>query len=199
MPSVDASSVAAARNRSSSERPGSLPIDRVASPGLRDPVDAWPVRPRASASLTERLASARARPSGTTSGTPLRASQFAGRTTRLRVAPVAGVSFRPRHRSRRLVRPRADGSALVPEPENEHDPNAIGIWNEQRTLAGRLRPRDVAAGARRATSRPISLWRVEGGLRVLIVAGGTPGSGRPARRFSFRGRTSSSSRISAKA
>ena len=58
--------------------------------------------------------------------------------------------------------------ALVPEPDNEHDPNAVGIWNEQRTLQAGYVPRDVAAelsGAEQA----ISLWRVEGGLRVLIV------------------------------
>ena len=24
--------------------------------------------------------------------------------------------------------------ALVPEPDNEHDPNALGVWNEERTL-----------------------------------------------------------------
>src|SRR4029079_2544589 len=50
---------------------------------------------------------------------------------RIRVVPVAGVavcaeavadpSFDP---GRRL--------ALVPEPENEHDPNAVGVWNAER-------------------------------------------------------------------
>jgi HIRAN domain len=86
---------------------------------------------------------------------------------RIRVLPVAGVSFRPDvvaddsfDPGRRL--------ALVPEPENEHDPNAVGIWNEDRTLQAGYVPRDIApqlAGDEQA----VSIWRVEGGLRVLIV------------------------------
>ena len=60
--------------------------------------------------------------------------------------------------------------ALVQEPDNPHDPNAVGIWNEQRTLQAGYVPREVApelAGDEQA----VSLWRVEGGLRVLIVPG----------------------------
>ena len=51
--------------------------------------------------------------------------------------------------------------ALVPEPDNEHDPNAVGIWNEERTLQVGYVPRDVApelAGDEQA----VSLWRVDG-------------------------------------
>jgi hypothetical protein len=58
--------------------------------------------------------------------------------------------------------------ALVPEPDNEHDPNAIGIWNEERTLQAGYVPAEVApelAGDEQA----VSIWRVEGGLRVLIA------------------------------
>lgn len=86
---------------------------------------------------------------------------------RIRVVHVAGVSFRPEalddpgfEPGRRL--------ALVPEPENEHDPNAVGIWNGERTLQAGYVPREVApelAGDEQA----VSLWRVEGGLRVLIA------------------------------
>jgi hypothetical protein len=86
---------------------------------------------------------------------------------RLRVLPVAGVTFRPGNVEDTSFDP-GRRLALVPEPENEHDPNAIGIWNEQRTLQAGYVPRDVApevAGDEQA----ISLWRVEGGLRVLIV------------------------------
>jgi hypothetical protein len=89
---------------------------------------------------------------------------------RVLVVPVAGVSFRPEavedpsfHPGRRL--------ALVPEPENEHDPNAVGIWNEERSLQAGYVPREFApelAGDEQA----VSLWRVEGGLRVLIVPAG---------------------------
>ena len=86
---------------------------------------------------------------------------------RIRVIPVAGISYR--------VEAAADPSfepgrrlALVPEPENEHDPNAIGIWNEERTLQAGYVPAEVApelAGDEQA----VSIWRVEGGLRVLIA------------------------------
>ena len=58
--------------------------------------------------------------------------------------------------------------ALVPEPENEHDPNAVGIWNEERALQLGYVPAAIApelAGDEQA----LSLWRVDGGLRVLIA------------------------------
>jgi hypothetical protein len=86
---------------------------------------------------------------------------------RIRVVPVAGVSYR--------VDALPDASfdpgrplALIPEPDNEHDPHAVGIWNDERTLQLGYVPRDVApelAGDEQA----VSLWRVEGGLRVLIA------------------------------
>jgi hypothetical protein len=86
---------------------------------------------------------------------------------RVRVVPVAGVSYR----AEALLDPSFDPGrrlALVPEPDNEHDPNAVGIWNEERTLQLGYVPRELApdlAGHEQA----VSLWRVEGGLRVLIV------------------------------
>jgi hypothetical protein len=86
---------------------------------------------------------------------------------RIRVVAVAGVLYRAEalpdasfDPGRRLV--------LVPEPENEHDPNAVAIWNEERTLQLGYVPRETApqlAGNEQA----VSLWRVEGGLRVLIA------------------------------
>jgi hypothetical protein len=86
---------------------------------------------------------------------------------RIRVIPVAGVSFRPE-----AV---ADGSfdpgarlVLVPEPENEHDPDAVGIWNAERTLQAGYVPREVVpelAGDEQA----VSLWRAGEGLRVLLA------------------------------
>jgi hypothetical protein len=86
---------------------------------------------------------------------------------RVRVVPVAGVSYRPEA----LPDPSFDPGnplALVPEPENEHDPNAVGIWNEERTLQAGYVPRDLAPGLH-GDEQAVSLWRVEGGLRVLIV------------------------------
>jgi hypothetical protein len=86
---------------------------------------------------------------------------------RVRVVPVAGVSYRPEA----LTDPSFDPGnrlALVPEPENEHDPNAIGIWNEERTLQAGYVPRDLAPEVR-GDEQAVSLWRVDGGLRVLIA------------------------------
>ena len=86
---------------------------------------------------------------------------------RLRVVPVAGVTFRPEAVPDSTFDP-GRRLALVPEPGNEHDPNAVGIWNEERTLQAGYVPREVAAELR-GNEQAISLWRVEGGLRVLIV------------------------------
>ena len=86
---------------------------------------------------------------------------------RIRVVPAAGVSYRAEALPDDSFEP-GRRLALVPEPDNEHDPNAVGIWNEERTLQVGYVPRDVApelAGDEQA----VSLWRVEGGLRVLIV------------------------------
>jgi hypothetical protein len=85
----------------------------------------------------------------------------------VRVVPVAGVTFRPGNvedvsfdPGRRL--------ALVREPENAHDPNAVAIWNEERTLQAGYVPREVAPELS-GDEQALSLWRVEAGLRVLIV------------------------------
>ena len=58
---------------------------------------------------------------------------------RIRVVPVAGVSFRPEAVADASFDP-GRRLALVREPENEHDPNAVAIWNEERTLQAGLRP-----------------------------------------------------------
>jgi len=86
---------------------------------------------------------------------------------RVRVVPVAGVSYRPEALSDPSFDP-GNGLALVPEPENEHDPNAVGIWNEERTLQAGYVPREVAPELR-GDEQAVSLWRVDGGLRVLIA------------------------------
>jgi HIRAN domain len=86
---------------------------------------------------------------------------------RVLVLPVAGVSYRPEV----LLDPSFDPGqrlALVPEPENEHDPNAVAIWNEERTLQAGYVPRE-ATEQLTGEEQAVSLWRVEGGLRVLIV------------------------------
>jgi hypothetical protein len=86
---------------------------------------------------------------------------------RLRVVPVAGVTFRPGNVEDASFDP-GRRLALVPEPENEHDPHAVAIWNEERTLQAGYVPAAVAQELR-GDEQAVSLWRVEGGLRVLLV------------------------------
>ena len=86
---------------------------------------------------------------------------------RLLVVHVAGASYRLDALADDAFAPGAE-LALVPEPENEHDPSAVAIWNEARTIQAGYVPREVApelAGDEQA----LSLWRVDGGLRVLIA------------------------------
>jgi HIRAN domain-containing protein len=90
---------------------------------------------------------------------------------RVTVVAVAGVSFRPEE----VADPSFDPGrrlALVLEPENEHDPNAVGIWNEARTLQAGYVPRETAASLD-GTEIAVSLWRAGEGLRVLIVPAGS--------------------------
>lgn len=91
------------------------------------------------------------------------------------MVPLAGASFRGEALQDESFAPGAR-LALVPESENEHDPDAVGIWNEARSVQAGYVPREVApelAGDEQA----VSLWefREEGrrvGLRVLIVPAG---------------------------
>jgi hypothetical protein len=89
---------------------------------------------------------------------------------RIRVVPVAGVSFRPEALSDPGFDP-GQRLALVPEPANEHDPNAVAIWNAERTNQLGYVPREVAAELA-GGEQAVSLRRVEGGLRVLIAPAG---------------------------
>jgi hypothetical protein len=86
---------------------------------------------------------------------------------RIRVIAAAGVTFRPES----LEDPSFDPGRrleLVPEPTNEHDPNAIGIWNADRTLQLGYVPAAVAPEVA-GNEQAVSLWRVDGGLRVLLA------------------------------
>ncbi len=86
---------------------------------------------------------------------------------RFRIVKVAGASYRADALQDDGFAP-GRRLALVPEPDNEHDPNAVAIWNEERTLQVGYVPRDVAAEVT-GDEQAVSLWRVEGGLRVLIA------------------------------
>lgn len=86
---------------------------------------------------------------------------------RIRVVPAAGVSYRPEA----LTDPSFDPGrrlVLVPEPDNPHDPHAVAIWNEERSLQLGYVPA-AFVGELAGDEQAVSLWRVEGGLRVLLA------------------------------
>jgi len=92
---------------------------------------------------------------------------------RIRVVKVAGVSYRLDELQddafapgRRLV--------LAPEPENEHDPNAIGIWDADRRVQVGYVPAETARALHATEWQAVSLveFREDGrraGLRVLLA------------------------------
>jgi hypothetical protein len=86
---------------------------------------------------------------------------------RIRVIPVAGISYRVEAASDESFEP-GRRLALVPEPDKEHEPNAIGIWNEKRTLQAGYVPAELAPQLS-GDEQAVSIWRVEGGIRVLIA------------------------------
>jgi HIRAN domain len=92
---------------------------------------------------------------------------------RIHVIAVAGVSYR-------LDSLQDDGFApgrrltLVADPQNEHDPNAIGVWDEQRTVQAGYVPAALARELRADEWQAVSLWEFveegrRGGLRVLLA------------------------------
>jgi HIRAN domain len=90
---------------------------------------------------------------------------------RIRVVHVAGVSYRAEAAADASFDP-GRRLALVPEPENEHDPHAVGIWNDGRTLQAGYVPAAVApelAGDEQA----VSLWRYEGSWEKLEAPQGS--------------------------
>ena len=92
---------------------------------------------------------------------------------RIHVIPVAGVSYR-------MAEVQAEGFApgrplaLVPEPDNEHDANAIAIWDAERRVQAGYVPADVARTLRADEWQAVSLREFaeegrRGGLRVLLA------------------------------
>jgi HIRAN domain len=91
---------------------------------------------------------------------------------RLRVVKVAGSSYRAEALQDDAFAP-GRTLALVPEPENEHDPNAVAIWDADRRLQVGYVPAEVAAELG-GDEQAVALWEFveEGrriGLRVLIA------------------------------
>jgi HIRAN domain len=95
------------------------------------------------------------------------------RDPRIRVIKVAGVSYRADALQDDAFAP-GRRLALVAEPDNEHDPNAIGIWDEDGRVQAGYVPAEVARGLRADDWQAVSLWEFfeageRGGLRVLLA------------------------------
>ena len=92
---------------------------------------------------------------------------------RFRVVKLAGASYRADALQDDSFAP-GRRLALVPEPDNEHDPNAVGIWDADRTVQAGYVPAEVAPELR-GDEQAVSLWEFRGddgervGLRVLIA------------------------------
>ncbi len=92
---------------------------------------------------------------------------------RLRVVKLAGSSYRLDALQDDAFAP-GRRLSLVREPENEHDPNAVAVWDAERRLQGGYVPADVAPELR-GDEQAVSLWEFrdeEGrrvGLRVLLA------------------------------
>lgn len=95
---------------------------------------------------------------------------------RVRVVKLAGASYRADALQddgfapgRRLV--------LVREPENPHDPDAVGVWDRDRRLQAGYVPAD-AAPELHGDEQAVSLWEFRGddgrriGLRILLAPAG---------------------------
>jgi hypothetical protein len=91
---------------------------------------------------------------------------------RFRVVKVAGSSYRAEALQDEAFQP-GRRLSLVPEPDNEHDPNAVAIWDAQRRLQAGYVPAEVAPELS-GDEQAVALWEFveEGrriGLRVLIA------------------------------
>jgi hypothetical protein len=91
---------------------------------------------------------------------------------RFRVVKVAGASYRPEALQDPAFAP-GERLSLVAEPDNEHDPHAVAIWDADRRLQAGYVPADVAVELT-GDEQAVALWEfVEDGrrigLRVLIA------------------------------
>ena len=92
---------------------------------------------------------------------------------RLRVVKLAGASYRAEALQDDAFAP-GRRLALVGEPENEHDPNAVAVYDAERRLHAGYVPADIAPSLR-GDEQAVSLWEFRDeerrriGLRVLLV------------------------------
>jgi hypothetical protein len=92
---------------------------------------------------------------------------------RIRVIAVAGVSYRLDALQDDAFAP-GRRVALRPEPENEHDPHAIGIWDADGVVQAGYVPAETARELDAGEWQAISLWEFRdgdrrAGLRVLLA------------------------------
>ena len=91
----------------------------------------------------------------------------------LRVVKLAGASYRMDELQDDAFAP-GRRLALVREPENEHDPNAVAVWDEERRMHAGYVPAEIAPSVR-GDEQAIALWEFRGeggeriGLRVLLA------------------------------
>ena len=96
-----------------------------------------------------------------------------GEDPRIRVIKVAGVSYRLDALQDDAFAP-GRRLALVAEPENEHDPHAIGVWDSERRVQAGYVPAEIARKLDAGEWQAVSLWEFfedgsRGGLRVLLA------------------------------
>jgi HIRAN domain len=92
---------------------------------------------------------------------------------RLRVVKLAGASYRLEALQDDAFSP-GRRLALVPEPGNEHDPNAIAVWDAERRLQAGYVPAALAPELN-GDEQAVALWEFRAddgqriGLRVLLA------------------------------
>jgi len=89
------------------------------------------------------------------------------------VIKLAGVSYRLDALQDEAFAP-GKRLTLVPEPDNEHDPNAIAVWDADRRLQAGYVPAEIAAGLDAEAWQAVSLLEFfdtgrRVGLRVLLA------------------------------
>jgi hypothetical protein len=92
---------------------------------------------------------------------------------RVRVVKLAGASYRLEALQEDAFAP-GRRLALVPEPENEHDPNAVAVWDAEQRVQGGYVPAEIAP-LLQGDEQAVSLWEFRDeqgarvGLRVLVA------------------------------
>jgi hypothetical protein len=92
---------------------------------------------------------------------------------RIQVIKVAGASYRLDALQDDAFSP-GRRLELLPEPDNEHDPNAVGIWDAERRVQAGYVPAEIAAGLDARDWQAVSLLEFfedgqRAGLRVLLA------------------------------